>query len=778
MLQSALTNTLADGFVAILLVALALAPTSNDLGARSRLGLIMAILAVWFLTSSRSRQKSLAVPVLCLSLLGLTLAIAFAVAPRLALESALPALAGVGVFSFFALGPVESGRAQRGLGIALVVLAVTALILWVQGVWTWQSVIAAADPGASLLERLPVSPPRAAPGLHPNHAAFLCEIGLPLAVLASFRAAPYRHLWIGAGVLLTVVLALTGSRGGWAGAIVGVAVSLVLARRRLRPGEKLVPRWLLVALATAAVSLGAVLLSGSRPSWLFRGTLDDRFPAFQIGWRMFLDDVVTGHGPGAFSLLLDGYTGDDVYAGWVRAIWNHAHNNYIQTLLEYGLIGTSVIVAAGLLIARAAWRQMTTSPDHEHGPMPAAFIGALIALAVHSLVDVVNISTGALALLAAMAGIVARNESCEMRMPGSAVIGSASVLLIPGLIAITMPAHLAYQSGVRLAASGDWAAAAERFEQAASWDPLPAYRLTASQALIEAGSNEATLVARLREDAERFPTYGPAQLNLLIGAGDHASVDLAAARLVADELALVQLGMIQDEIGLPTDADQTYLRALRINPWLLFSPVWADIEEGADRSRQLFQFLLDQQPCSVVEPMVLSGSSEEPVLAAGLACPVGSVGYLHALMGEGRWAELEEFVDVGLEAEPDNPVWHRLYGVVATAGGDTTAARRSWAIGGLLGDTYSLLRLVKSYEGEPLPDEIFGLASTRVDTRSPVRLTAGPTPTYILGSGRFSLIHSREALPSPLASAGWVGLVTDLHMEMVEALAASNREPP
>ena len=95
--------------------------------------------------------------------------------------------------------------------------------------------------------------------------------------------------------------------------------------------------------------------STDRVGTLFAATSDysvtSRQQVGQAGWTMAQDDMVTGWGAGGFRFGFPGYQqhypeiwkqGDGR-----RLFWEHAHNDYIQTLIELGLIGSGLI-AAGL----------------------------------------------------------------------------------------------------------------------------------------------------------------------------------------------------------------------------------------------------------------------------------------------------------------------------------------------------------------------------------------------------------------------------------------------
>lgn len=80
----------------------------------------------------------------------------------------------------------------------------------------------------------------------------------------------------------------------------------------------------------------------------------NRIPLWLSAVHMFLDAPVLGHGPGAFSLLSDGYIEKMELPSWMLQDPRHApwaHNLYLELLAERGLLGFCTALAAfGVII--------------------------------------------------------------------------------------------------------------------------------------------------------------------------------------------------------------------------------------------------------------------------------------------------------------------------------------------------------------------------------------------------------------------------------------------
>jgi len=163
-------------------------------------------------------------------------------------------------------------------------------------------------------------------------------------------------------------------------ALVGLAAGLTLAAVSAR-----LPRRLAVAVPACVLliaCLGALALAGRGPDGAAglvaqsRVTLTspDRSAAMHAALHLTAAHPLTGTGPGQAELQWRGSDG-------VIRFFGYAHNEYIQSAAEIGLVG--LVLLAGLLVAlaRLLWGARATSP---HPAAWAGTVAATAAFAVHS----------------------------------------------------------------------------------------------------------------------------------------------------------------------------------------------------------------------------------------------------------------------------------------------------------------------------------------------------------------------------------------------------------
>lgn len=123
------------------------------------------------------------------------------------------------------------------------------------------------------------------------------------------------------------------------------------------------------------------------------------------------DKPLTGHGAGSFEAVFPQQAGDDI-----RLHFDHAHNDYLQFAVEYGLLGTLPLAAFVLLALwralQALWRRDST---YRSGVGFGAAMG-IIALLVHSGTDFnLQIPANAATLVVLCAIAVLANQHSKRR---------------------------------------------------------------------------------------------------------------------------------------------------------------------------------------------------------------------------------------------------------------------------------------------------------------------------------------------------------------------------
>ena len=251
------------------------------------------------------------------------------------------------------------------------------------------------------------------PYVNRNHFAGYLVMAIPLAMglaleaLSALRRAweGRRRGWLALGgregttlvrrvtevMVLVAGLLASASRGGVT-AFVMSALAMPLASRRRRRTAFAV--FVLAGLGVMWIGPGGVV--GGFETRGFRGS---RLDLWRDVLPMVRDFPLFGVGLNAFA------TAYPRYQHFWRTEWvGEAHNEYLQALLDLGLVGAALVVAVLFLVFRAALRVAG------RGPLEVGLFGALLALAVHNLVDFNWQIPANVATWTALAAIALREE--------------------------------------------------------------------------------------------------------------------------------------------------------------------------------------------------------------------------------------------------------------------------------------------------------------------------------------------------------------------------------
>jgi len=244
----------------------------------------------------------------------------------------------------------------------------------------------------------PVTPGRASgPFVNPNHLALWLELLIPVGFAWAWLIAgrlwrrvrrgvesgrslglKARRAWVSAlvanqrqlaqpflvlaGVLVMAIAhAGTGSRGGRAALAIGLGVTLagLLARTARHRGGRLA-RWLPLGVAGVAGLAGLAMLAlwfgveeaalqgdqGLEPSFAARVAVGSQ------GTAIVRDHPLMGTGLGSWLHAFRPYAEPPV----ASAIWDHAHDDYLELVAETGLVGVALVALFTLALARAIRR--------------------------------------------------------------------------------------------------------------------------------------------------------------------------------------------------------------------------------------------------------------------------------------------------------------------------------------------------------------------------------------------------------------------------------------
>lgn len=524
--------------------------------------LVVAVIALvlWGVTAIRIpawRPRSRIMPALLVPLAVLALATATSRQPRLGLDYVAWSTMLVGLYLLLVRLMASPYFRPR-------MLALTTLLALIVGVWYLQEV------GEKWIEWWGLVGRITAPPLRPEFASL--TFGNPSAVMTmSILLSMPAVAWIGfatrqraATSLAILALAgaatlLSGSRAGWLGLAIGWtgagAAWLVLSANRRRVAEVVTSRTLRMAvagIAVIAVVVGLVVL----PGVLFRaGTGGEglRLAYWQAALRMFAEAPVLGTGPGTWVAQRVRYTdvpANDYYIP-------HAHDIYVQTLAETGILGALAGVVVVLVLSRLLLRAVRSGAPARTAMGWAAAFG-LAYYAGHQLLDFYpNFPASLIAVAIPIAWLDAaeqrtqRTQRNDLPSVHSPAPTNQPWARLPTALALGGVAALALAAGF-LRWSESWAEVHER----------------AVAALNDGRATDALEPARAAAAGD--PAMPPYQLTLGLTASRTGHRDEAASAfergVAADDFPVSWLGLAaaRAELGDRAGAIQALQRALRL----------------------------------------------------------------------------------------------------------------------------------------------------------------------------------------------------------------------
>lgn len=242
---------------------------------------------------------------------------------------------------------------------------------------------------------------------NPNHFAGYVDLVLAVAMahlLWSGRGAAQRIVLAYAACVMVGGVALAGSRGGYV--TTGVLLVFVLAVVARGVTGRWWPAMAILCVCATAGVLGAYSFGSLRERFfnpeLSSGWFEaSRLWMWQSAWRITLDHPWLGAGPAIFNAIYGRYRD-----ALDQSIPQYVHNDYLQTLCDYGIAGfvlmalvTGVFIGATWRIHRQWLQRGVTEPPGWHWPYwleadranrPAwllASVTAVLACLLHSAVD-------------------------------------------------------------------------------------------------------------------------------------------------------------------------------------------------------------------------------------------------------------------------------------------------------------------------------------------------------------------------------------------------------
>ena len=217
-----------------------------------------------------------------------------------------------------------------------------------------------------------------------DHFAGYINMLIPLSLAVSLvsRKTGEKMLFAFFSLIMAFSVFLTLSRGGVISFILGLSVFPVVLLAR---GSKIKSsKWHFVVLSVFAISLVSFILYAGISPLIERfsaGGISDeqRFLAWKGTLAAFRDFPAFGTGLGTFQYVFTLY-----HPPGLHHFWDHAHNDYLELLLEEGAVGVLTGAFFIFTVLRLAFKR---TGEGRRAYLQAGFASSLVTIGVHSLVD-------------------------------------------------------------------------------------------------------------------------------------------------------------------------------------------------------------------------------------------------------------------------------------------------------------------------------------------------------------------------------------------------------
>jgi O-antigen ligase len=213
-----------------------------------------------------------------------------------------------------------------------------------------------------------------------NHYAGLMEMLVPLAAGAAFvERGSKQILLLFATAVMTLSVAFSRSRGGMV-ALAAELVFVCFVLFRIQRSR----RQVLTLFGIAALIVGFVFVLGSdRTLERFAENQDSyRLKIYGDSVAMAMHRPILGYGLGTFADAYPAYR-----SFYTNLLVNHAHNDYLETLVDTGLIGLGLLVWLLVGVFRSGFAKINDQNDTEGRALTLAALTAVTGIVVHSCLD-------------------------------------------------------------------------------------------------------------------------------------------------------------------------------------------------------------------------------------------------------------------------------------------------------------------------------------------------------------------------------------------------------
>ncbi len=604
-------------------------------------------LGAWFMVSLRNprwRPGTAIWPTLVIPVATLALATLASPTPRLGLEYVAWAVLLVGLYLFLVrILATQTARDRIGALAAMLTLVIgllylgTVLLRWFE--W-WDLIGGFAFP--------PLRPLFAGLSLGAPGTVLGVQVLLATVAIAGLGFSGRRRqlLVVVLAVITALVVVVSASRAGWlalAGALVVVSgIWLIVAARRGSLRHRLAELWgsrnarLVLGAGVIGALAGLAILGPSILARVLGSGDGGRWQYFTVALRMFEDSPILGLGPGTWAVKRAAYT----QTGELDWYIPHAHDIYLHTLAELGIVGLVAGFVALLPVAWLVFRALrSTAPDTRRWAWGALFI--LVFLGLVNIFDF-HMNVPAELLVAAIPFALLDASSDRgiglggLRLGERAVrsvgtlaraalwLGCLCAILVLGWAESVAWTHA---EAVRSSYAGDWEVARGPADEAVAADPaMSAYQVT--RGLVASAQADWPVAAEayaIAAEADDMPQswLGLAQAQLGVGADpDEVATSIEQALRIGTQQSSVvyAAGHLYDRLGFSDRADAAYAAAIADFPSLAADPVWGRDASLRARFAGIVEQASAQAPTRAWEIALMAGDPErahELTAAAG-----------------------------------------------------------------------------------------------------------------------------------------------------------------
>jgi O-antigen ligase len=271
------------------------------------------------------------------------------------------------------------------------------------------------------------------PYVNHNHYAGLMEMLVPIPLVLSLTRMAHRKerlIAAAAAAVMAGTIFLSGSRGGMLALLVELMVlAIILVRQQKGPRLAVATGAFLTIMIALSVWLGGAELakrifsiSTEARSEISGGV---RWNIDRDAFKMFLQRPVTGWGLGTFPVVYPQFR-----SFYTNFFVNQAHDDYIQLLVETGLLGFAIMVWFVIALYRQAWRKIGNWTSDVSGAVALACLLGVTGILIHSAVDF-NLQIPANAALFYVLCTVAASEPFAQPMRKRKAIKPAAEVALP-----------------------------------------------------------------------------------------------------------------------------------------------------------------------------------------------------------------------------------------------------------------------------------------------------------------------------------------------------------